>query len=42
MVKSYGGRTLDNQLIKNQMAKEYTQKKYKKAFDKKKEIDSSN
>ena len=39
---SYNGRTLDNELLKTDEAKEYTQKKYKKSFDKKKEIDSKN
>jgi hypothetical protein len=29
-------------LLKTGEAKEYTQKKYKKSFDKKKEIDSNN
>ena len=36
------GRILDNGLLKSDEAKEYTQKKYKKSFDKKKEIDSKN
>ena len=39
---SLNGRTLDNGLLKSEQAKEYTQKKYKKSFDKKKEIDSKN
>ena len=39
---SYNGRTLDNGLMNTDQAKEYTQKKYKKSFDKKKEIDSKN
>lgn len=39
---SLNGRTLDNGLLKSEEAKEYTQKKYKKSFDKKKEIDSKN
>lgn len=33
---SLNGRTLDNGLLKSNEAKEYTQKKYKKSFDKKK------
>ena len=33
---SYNGRTLDSELIKNEEAKEYTSKKHKKSFDKKK------
>lgn len=39
---SYNGRILDNGLMATEEAKEYTQKKYKKSFDKKKEIDSKN
>ena len=39
---SMNGRTLDSGLLKSEEAKEYTQKKYKKSFDKKKEIDSKN
>jgi len=39
---SLNGRTLDSGLLKSEEAKEYTQKKYKKSFDKKKEIDSKN
>lgn len=39
---SYNGRTLDDGLMSTDEAKEYTQKKYKKSFDKKKEIDSKN
>lgn len=39
---SYNGRILDNELMSSNEAKEYTQKKYKKSFDKKKEIDSKN
>ena len=39
---SYNGRTLDKGLMSSDHAKEYTQKKYKKSFDKKKEIDSQN
>ena len=39
---SYNGRTLDSGLLKSEEAKEYTQKKYKKSFEKKKEIDSQN
>jgi hypothetical protein len=39
---SYNGRILDNGLMASEEAKEYTQKKYKKSFDKKKEIDSRN
>lgn len=39
---SYNGRILDSGLMGNEEAKEYTQKKYKKSFDKKKEIDSKN
>ena len=41
-MSSYSGRNLDNKLIKSEEAKEYTQKKYKKDFGKKKEIDSHN
>lgn len=36
------GRTLDGGLVNSQEAREYSQKKYKKSFDKKKEIDSRN
>jgi hypothetical protein len=32
----YNGRILDSGLMGNEEAKEYTQKKYKKSFDKKK------
>jgi len=39
---SLNGRTLDSGLLKSEEAKEYTQKKDKKSFDKKKEIDSRN
>ena len=39
---SYGGRTLDSELLKMGEAKEYTQRKHKKDFVKKKEIDSKN
>ena len=39
---SYNGRILDSGLMGTEEAKEYTQKKYKKSFDKKKEIDSKN
>jgi len=39
---SYGGRTLDGELLKMEGAKEYSQRKHKKDFDKKKEIDSLN
>lgn len=39
---SYNGRILDDGLMASEEAKEYTQKKYKKSFDKKKEIDSKN
>ena len=39
---SYGGRTLDSELLKMGEAKEYTQRKHKKDFEKKKEIDSRN
>jgi serine/threonine-protein phosphatase 2B catalytic subunit len=41
-VSSYNGRTLDSKLIQNKEAKEYTQKKYKHDFGRKKEIDSNN
>jgi hypothetical protein len=33
---SYNGRTLDNELLNTEEAKEYTQKKHKKEFTKKK------
>jgi len=39
---SYNGRTLDEGLMSTEEAKEYTQKKHKKSFEKKKEIDSKN
>ena len=39
---SYNGRTLDKGLMDSQHAREYTQKRYKKDFDKKKEIDAKN
>ena len=39
---SYNGRTLDKGLMDSQDAREYTQKRYKKQFDKKKEIDAKN
>ncbi|MCB0369429.1 MAG: hypothetical protein KDD45_08260 [Bdellovibrionales bacterium] len=39
---SYNGRILDSNLMGTEDAKEYTQKKYKKEFNKKKEIDSRN
>jgi hypothetical protein len=35
-VQSFNGRNLDNKLIKNEEAKEYTQRKHKKEFGKKK------
>lgn len=39
---SYNGRILDNGLMGNEEAKEYTKKIHKKSFDKKKQIDSRN
>lgn len=39
---SLGGRTLDKNLVNELGARELTQKKYKKEFDKKKEVDSRN
>lgn len=39
---SLGGRTLDKNLVHEQGARELTQKKYKKEFDRKKEVDSRN
>ena len=41
-VQSYNGRSLDNKLIKTDAAKEYTSRKHRKDFGKKKEIDSFN
>lgn len=41
-VQSYNGRSLDNKLIKNEDAKEYTSRKHRKEFGKKKEIDAFN
>jgi len=39
---SLGGRTLDKNLVNEQGARELTQKKYKKEFDRKKEVDLRN
>ena len=39
---SLGGRTLDKNLVHEQGARELTEKKYKKDFDKKKQVDSRN
>lgn len=41
-VQSFNGRSLDNKLIKNEDAKEYTSRKHRKEFGKKKEIDAFN
>ena len=41
-INSYGNKNLDNRLIKTEKAKEMTQKKYRKDFYKKKEVDAHN
>ena len=41
-ISSYGNKNLDNRLIKTEKAKELSQKKYRKDFYRKKEVDAQN